>query len=552
MRYRKILLLTLVLFIGAFFAFIGCGGGGGDGDSLSTSIPGAQDTVTQLIKADSGGTVELENGISLYIPPYALNEDTDVSLSTVDISIFDGDAQVQGGVDDLHIIGAVFEPDGTILNIPAVVSFPLPSSWTNEESLEWYVAKGNDPLDALPTGEDVIVSGTPGAYIAQVKLSHFSSGLVSYNCHSGTFRNVVANFLKRGCTEQQIVDIVKSKFGLEITPTDAKHMSVAHIQAFLDTFFDNLTPYDADEPVTSKTIAELKEYIKKGRQVVIAFNTSEIWPDRNQGGNKFYPSFAHTANLEIDENGIVQMRSTVEYQPNETTTKRFGCLLTSVNMGSSLYYTYPLDKINEFRTKQNGEAFKEYVLKNFPNTMNEEDFIISKGKYQSVNIYIEKSESFQNPCSTKTNKSFMTGSISIPGYYSSSFTAETLNAYIPEEGAWPYIYGASSNGDELHCSIDNLLEAPLPPQNAAGHADLMFITPQISDDYGPVEFKAESGTIELAYFGASIGDRIKGTMKANIIGMKTICADALCSDYNLEKITGTMTVSFDVILGKSP
>lgn len=92
-----------------------------------------QEKVTKLIVAEHGGSLELSK-VSITIPPHALNEDTRITLSSVKGSQFDGDISL-GGVNGLHRIGAVFEPDGTVLNTPAVVRFSLPENWNNDNEV---------------------------------------------------------------------------------------------------------------------------------------------------------------------------------------------------------------------------------------------------------------------------------------------------------------------------------------------------------------------------------------------------------------------------------
>ncbi len=432
MKTRYFLTISMIL-LAIMFIGSGCGGGGGDsstppisntptddGDDTGDvviddpSTPASdEEKVTKLIKADSGGTVSLKNGTSLYIPPYALDQDTEISLSSVDITQFDGDAATQGGVNGLHIVGAVFEPDGTILNTPAVVRFPLPEDWVNDTSLDWYATNGNDPLDVLPTGEEVTVTGTPGAYMAEVKLSHFTTALVSYNCHSGTFRNIVKEFTNRNqvCTEKQIIDIA----GILYPRSKIDNTEVIKpnpMQAFLGTYFDNdRLPYNDDIDISPTKIDELKEFIRKGRQVVIAFNLSnksKTWPVKEEDG--FYKHVAHTANLEIDDkDGTIQMRHTLAWEPEnhdeDSIRERFDGLIKKMkeeNGVPTLSYTYPLDKINEFRKKPNGLAFKEYVQKYYKGTIPEDKFFAKDinliPTYNTAKIYVEREGTSQNPC----------------------------------------------------------------------------------------------------------------------------------------------------------
>ena len=86
-----------------------------------------QEKVTRLIRAGQGGSLNL-TGISLSIPPDSLNQDTVITLSSVDVSQYDRQTTT-GSVKNLHLSGAVIEPNGIELNIPAVLRFSLPRDW---------------------------------------------------------------------------------------------------------------------------------------------------------------------------------------------------------------------------------------------------------------------------------------------------------------------------------------------------------------------------------------------------------------------------------------
>lgn len=512
MKTDYILVLAAVVLIGMFT--VGCSSGGSDTEQKTPS-----EKVTALVKADSGGVVTLSSGLSIQIEPFALNEDTNISLSSIDISQFDVEATLEGGVDGLHIVGAVFEPDGILLNTPAVVSFPLPKDWVNDKPLDWYAGPGSNPLEVLPTSQEVTISGVPGAYFAEVKLSHFSFGMVSHNCHSGTFRNITEKFIERGCTEEQITDLVEFFYdGIEINSLNAESVDGNHIQAFLDSYFDSRTPYDIDEPITSVTIEELKGYIKDGRQVAIAFETSETWAERSSDGNKFYPSLAHTANLEIDENGVVQMRHTIAYSQTKNDLERYSGLLSQVNMGPTLSYTYPLDEINEYRTKLNGLAFKEYVQANYPDTMTEEDFTISNAKYNSVNIYIEKSEGLtESPCAeihAKISSNKTCVEVGDPIVFSSEVVGGDKDSYLYkwdlgdgtiEEGffpSWTHTYETSGSklvqlrvSDKHNSSFDISMNMQVGNCDGTATVNMNIEIPDYTHTFSPVLTGMTLGTL---------------------------------------------------------
>ena len=375
-----------------------------------------QEKVTKLIVAEHGGSLEL-SGVSITIPPDALNEDTRITLSSVKGSRFDGDVSL-GGVNGLHMTGAVFEPDGVVLNSPAIVRFSLPKNWSNDNGVAWSAANSNDPLNVLETTEEITVTGSPSAYIAEVKLSHFSSGMVSENCHAGTYNNVANEFKKNGCTDELIKDEVATAYdGITIDPKNARTVGANNIQAFLGTYFDIYgPPYNEGEDLD--IISYLEQQVTNGRQVVIAFTPSKTWPQKGIFPPHFYPSFPHTATLLKDENGMILVRHTLStggykgaklkilLQCLGTPNPSYPDDPTKNTPATSISYTDPLDNINNFRTMKNGEAFRKYVQtyikgqkqKECEEVFTDDFFVISK-PYKSLRIYIDRREDDkQNAC----------------------------------------------------------------------------------------------------------------------------------------------------------
>lgn len=364
-----------------------------------------QKEVTKLIDAKQGGSLKLK-GISIDFPPDALNEDTEITFTSVDVSQFDGNTVTLGGVNNLHIIGAVFEPVGTVLNIPAIVHFSLPHNWTQGTEIVVFAATGNDPLEVLETTQEITITGTPGAYIAEIRLSHFSIFNISRICHEGTVNNTVKKFRESNaaCTEEQIKAQVLGKYGVRIDPKDAKKMGPENIQAFLGTYFDALgSSYNGGEDISADTIDYLKEQARAGRQVVIAFShVSSTWPDK-EGEYDFYRSFPHTATLEyhMDNEGheTFLVRHTLSHGGF------MGDKLTRMQTamgGKVISYTDPLDNINVFRNTQNGVIFKKYVQEHFPGQFPDSFFNIFPSSYKLAKVYIDRrDDSTQNPCDLK-------------------------------------------------------------------------------------------------------------------------------------------------------
>ena len=111
---------------------------------------------TVLIEAAKGGTITLENGITLIIPAGALDRDTEIGVESLPGSAFD----------EFAVIGAKMEPDGLVFNSPATLQLPLPSDWDGNELPAIYEVASNDPSDFFLTGNQAGVTGSQGAYFA--------------------------------------------------------------------------------------------------------------------------------------------------------------------------------------------------------------------------------------------------------------------------------------------------------------------------------------------------------------------------------------------------
>ncbi|MDA3898655.1 MAG: hypothetical protein PF482_21150 [Desulfobacteraceae bacterium] len=111
----KLFRLIILIMLPCFFA-VACGGGGGDGgdgdenDDVSTTI------------GINGGVVEDTNGAKVSIPPGALSETYDISIS----SYQNNDELPQGVAPILEMRGAVkLEPDGLTFSQPVMVTVPV-------------------------------------------------------------------------------------------------------------------------------------------------------------------------------------------------------------------------------------------------------------------------------------------------------------------------------------------------------------------------------------------------------------------------------------------
>ena len=363
--FKNLNLLKLVTIL-SMFAFIGygCGGGGGD-DSNSGDPAPLFDTPTEsfMIDALKGGVITTYSGMSLIIPPNALEEDTEISTTEVDIEALNGDPE--DPLSDVYIIGCTFEPHDLVFKKPVKLVFPLPPDWEENSDIPLLLETSDeDPATALPISKDITITGSYGAFKAEVEVSHFSTKILSRNCFSGALKTVMFNFESRDCPREYMFLKVSDRYGIKVNENNAKTCTQTPFQAFIDTYFEDFGTFDKDLDLTPAQIQTLIEYAKKGRQVVLAFSHEDKFPKRMGDKNNFFYSthYAHAAVLEVDKNGDVQMHHWFP-KPGGAYYNNPGTIKILKDIGGDWNYTYPMEKINEYRKLQDGVAFELYICK---------------------------------------------------------------------------------------------------------------------------------------------------------------------------------------------
>ncbi len=383
------------------------------------------DKVTKMITAKDGGEVTLPTGVSIFIPPGALDEDTEIALGAVDVKKFDKNVTALGGVKGLHIVGGVFGPNGTHFSQPAIVRFPLPSGYVKSTELVLFVSNGSDPFEVIPTTESIVITGSPGNYVAEVELWHFTTVVISNNCHAGTYNYVEADFVQKGCSAEQIAEQVEKKYGVKVDAKDADGLNPEAIQAFLGTYFEDYTsPYNAGEDISPATIATLTAKALAGHKVVLAFNhQGDTWPPK-AGSNNFYNSLPHTAVLEVVEvpqpDGTISREVVVRHTivPPKDGNKKAKLYLLRKKIGIDIlgldpnsppevfqrvpiFYRDPVANINTYRTTKNGVIFKKYVQDRWGTTDFPDSFFPGPfpKSYKNVHVYLDKrTDPSTDPC----------------------------------------------------------------------------------------------------------------------------------------------------------
>jgi len=319
-------------------------------------LPGSSSAVVQ---ASVGGTLTTADGVSLQIPPGALPADTEITLIPVAVDGFGSD-----------VIGAVrYEPDGLLLEQPAVVSFPLPDTWDGHDSVEVYSYQGRDPTAVEPDFQWATVSGAEGHYVAEAKLIHFSVNIAvpSRNCHAGVIKQILNRLLDRGCDIDRMLEEANKHYkGVSVHKEhDCATSNARDIQALLNLHFEVKVIANPGADVDPDMMAQILQWAGDGRMVVFAFSPSKwragqppeyFWQDAKVN------EYAHSAVLEFKDN-VWQVRHTVYANPAIWGSKSSAKLrkMYGDKYGSEeVFYYTRFDELNQYRRLQKGVALEKF------------------------------------------------------------------------------------------------------------------------------------------------------------------------------------------------
>jgi len=532
--------------------------------------PGA---VTDTVLAATGAVLETPGGIRVTIEPGDLPEDTAVSV--VPVSYDDGLGQTVAAVR--------FEPEGLILDHPIVVSLPLPSRWPEDEQPIVWDFLGDDPSDAYRVYNYARLTGAPGDYRAEVLVSHFSGLVCASNCHAGTIRFLLAQFEKVGCSEADALAKVREKYpDVAIPDNVCGGRGVETVQAFLDTFFDDVGAFDTGVPVPPEVLLNLIEIAESGRQVVLAYRPG-AWGARS-GPNNFLATgameYAHTTAFE-KRNGQWQLRNTLATSSSK--------LVTALG-GNTVWY--PVTQLAEFRNLPQGVAAELQYCGSpdclaFPDRnpgrldvyapvagvsfgdapwSNAWDFLLTFGQWRGIpprgipwtatRIYVQKAGTTLNPCDEEET---LAAAVQIPGYSGPFVVGDLKTDYATWNGdpGHPAIVAVTDpqapplETDRFSISFRRTISGPgvynVTPTISTTDALASFLTMQIlhEDFPTPVTFVQQSGTVTLEEFGTAKGSRLKGSFSVALLGEKITVQG---SKTVLVPIEGTVSGSFDLVL----
>ena len=229
----------------ALILFLGCSGSGGGGGEVNDSQtidltdydgPPSFDlaledetTVSKTIYANVGGQITAEGSfkITLDIPPNALNEDTNISLSLFSSSNSEN-----------YALGGVFGPDGLTLNEPGTLSIFFDPPLLPNQVLYVLEEESGNINTSYDTG--LIVTASDDGSNVELPLEHFSSQAIGteFVCHTHTNIRIIEWLLKKKITQQQIKDEVIKNYKNELISA-LKNLNVAP-ETFVEESIDSL------------------------------------------------------------------------------------------------------------------------------------------------------------------------------------------------------------------------------------------------------------------------------------------------------------------------
>lgn len=293
MKGLKVIIVVILLFC------LSCN------DNDQPTSPQLSDPVSQTISASSGGTIETEEGFSLEIPPEALLEDTEITLTP-----FHGNEMHEWCVSAVDL-----EPNGLVFEKPVKLSFPLPATWPEDHMPLVLISFEESPGDYFPVDVCKELRNTEKGLIAQIEIEHFSKYGAIGNCHKGTLVYLLKNFEQRGCTNADTWKKVTDKYGNINTNIDSDSQTGHEtLQAFLGAYFQNNSAFEKDQPIGNNW-NEIVDFVKnKNKRVVVLF-ARDKWSSKSSKG--FYNHVPHSATLEMKE-GRLKLRNSISAKPAVT------------------------------------------------------------------------------------------------------------------------------------------------------------------------------------------------------------------------------------------
>ena len=182
--------------------------------------------VSQVVSAQAGGTVTALGSVAmtLELPPGALSEDTEVSLSVMSDAV-NGPFALMG----------LFEPDGLSLLVPATLVISLSVPLPQGQVLHIVESPSSDAAALIDTGTVAEVSQDRST--VRIPVEHFSAIGCKLNCHAHALRRILEGLVdRRGMSKEGIINEMCTSVGGELLSTLEPGVQVSE-KAVMDSCF---------------------------------------------------------------------------------------------------------------------------------------------------------------------------------------------------------------------------------------------------------------------------------------------------------------------------
>jgi hypothetical protein len=300
-------------------------------------------SVSKLVTAVAGGTVEAPTGDRLVVPPGALAKDTLITMVPI---------AVEPAADLDFFAGVSFAPDGLVFAQPAILTLRLPITLPAGTQVMLGESFGAASPRQFGTG-DVLFTVDASGVTATGPIRGFSGKAVMKNCHSGTRDAVLAGWAGRPGLDPASVG---ARTGLPAEQLTRCDLPADPLQTMLAPYFDKCGEADpANKDFGAANHQTIRTTLMAGRQVVFLF-AGALDFDATTGQ---YRGIAHSA-VAVMVNGRILVRNQV-YITNPDKLAQLEQTGTTVDM--------PLDDIDKpgegLRDMRNSEVYRRLLNQPF-------------------------------------------------------------------------------------------------------------------------------------------------------------------------------------------
>ena len=486
------------------------------------------------IDASVGGTIMTPMGDVLVVPPGALAQSTEITLTPLSLPAHP----------ELDLVGGVkLEPEGLVFSTPATLSIALAIPLPADTELQLAESFSEDLKQFGESGALFAVGGS--GTTATGLIWGLSAKAVMKTCHAGTRDEIFAEWRARGEFDE---DCLLQTTGLSKSALNTCDLFEDPLQKLVGPYFDVCVEHAAGQPFSAADHELVKSMLQAGRQIVFLFGN----PLEHEQTSMRIGGVAHSAVAKLLSDGSVTLRNQLNITSPET-------LEQLEHSGKSTTVDVPLLEIDVpvlgIRDKHKSEMYKELLGLPFDRQTQPQKV------WAHVAVLCEKSRAELPTCSD--DQTDQVAAVIVVESQTITFTpdkvygvladvmgASTLTdlpgfeAYNGDPSTSPVVMTLATNAMRISGPGSHALETSTTFFEGISPAWLAVGLSSFTDvDGAPVTFECMSGTgtLQLTEYGTRVGDRLGGSFDCTLVGERSI-DDA----GGTEVLTGTISGTFGV------